>query len=79
MELECDVSAVRTVRKRHAAKLWFKSHGYDSFDQVLPTDFETLKGLLAQFGTINCGTDTAQLPLSEPVRQGSSSEAESFR
>ncbi len=52
-ELECDVSAVRTVKKRHAAKLWLKSHGYESFDQVLPTDLGALKELLSQFGAIN--------------------------
>lgn len=67
VELKCDVSAVRTVKKRHAAKQWLKSHSYDSFDQVLPTDFEALKGLLAEFETINCGADTAHFPLPEPI------------
>ena len=52
-ELECDVSAIRTVKKRHAAKQWLKSHGYESFDQVLPTDLGALKELLSQFGAIN--------------------------
>ena len=55
VELECDVSAVRTVKKRHAAKQWLRSHGYESFDQVLPTDLEPLRGLLVQFDAINAG------------------------
>ena len=53
VELECDVSAVRAVKKRHAARKWLKSHGYESFDQVLPTDLGALKELLSQFGAIN--------------------------
>ena len=53
VELECDASAVRTVKKRHAAKQWLKSHGYENFEQVLPTDLGALKGLLAQFDAVN--------------------------
>ena len=79
VELECDVSAVRTVKKRHAAKQWLKSHGYESFEQVLPSDLEALKGLLAQFEAINSGVTTPAAPMSEPVFQGSSSEAEASR
>ena len=52
-ELECDVSAVRTVKKRHAAKQWLKSHGDESFDQVLPTDLVELEELLSIFEAIN--------------------------
>ena len=57
VELECDASAVRTVKKRHAARQWLKSHGYESFDQVLPTDLGALKGLLAEFDAINFALD----------------------
>jgi len=47
VELECDVSAIRSVKKRHLAKQWLKVHGYKSFDQVLPTDLAALQQLLA--------------------------------
>ena len=67
VELECDASAVRTVKKRHAAKQWLKSHGYESFDQVLPTDLGELRGLLARFEAINCGASAPVTLLTEPV------------
>ena len=79
VELECDASAVRTVKKRHAAKQWLKSHGYENFDQVLPTDLGELKGLLSEFETIDTGVSTLTVPLSEPVFQGSSSGVEASR
>ncbi len=77
VELECDVSAVRTVKKRHAAKLWLKSHGYESFEQVLPTDLEQLRGLLAQFECINNGADVLHHAPSRPIFQAESSTARS--
>ena len=79
VELECDASAVRTVKKRHASKLWLKSHGYESFDQVLPSDFEALKGLLSEFEVINSGGSTYAVTLPEPVLHGSSREAATSR
>ena len=67
VELECDASAVLTVKKRHAAKQWLKSHGYENFEQVLPTDLGALKGLLAEFGAINSGASTPATPLTAPI------------
>ena len=79
VELDCDVSAVRSVKKRHLAKQWLKSHGYESFDQVLPTDLGELKGLLTQFEGINSGIpEHAPLAVEQAFR-GSSSEAEVSR
>ena len=79
VELECDVSAIRTVKKRHAAKQWLKVHGYENFDQVLPTDLGELKGLLSEFDAINTGVSTPTASLSVPAFQGSSSEAAASR
>ena len=79
VELECDASAVRTVKKRHAAKQWLKVHGYENFDQVLPTDLGEMKGLLAEFEAINTGVPAPTVPLSESVFQGSSSGVEVSR
>ncbi|MDG6913589.1 MAG: hypothetical protein JRN35_11005, partial [Nitrososphaerota archaeon] len=79
VELECDASAVRTVKKRHAAKLWLKSHGYESFDQVLPTDLGELKGLLTEFESINTSGIISVAPMLEPVFQGSSTGSEASR
>lgn len=59
MEMDGDASAVRSVKKRHAAKVWLKAHGYESFDQVLPSDLGALKELLAQFEVINYASETA--------------------
>ena len=78
VELECDVSAVRTGKKRHAAKQWLKSHGYESFDQVLPADLWALKGLLGLFETINAGVPTAA-GLTEPAPLGTSGEMQAAR
>jgi hypothetical protein len=74
VELECDASAIRTVKKRHAAKLWLKSHGYETFEQVLPTDLGALKGLLSQFVEINFAADTPLHSLSEPLVRVASSK-----
>ncbi|MDG6912939.1 MAG: hypothetical protein JRN35_07645 [Nitrososphaerota archaeon] len=41
------------MKKRHAAKQWLKSHGDESFDQVLPTDLVELEELLSIFEAIN--------------------------
>ena len=79
VELECDASAVRTVKKRHAAKQWLRSHGYENFDQVLPTDLWELKGLLGQFEEINTGVPSSASPLLEPVFQGTSSGVEASK
>jgi hypothetical protein len=79
VELECDVSAIRTVKKRHAAKQWLKSHGYESFDQVLPTDLGELKGLLTEFESINTSGIISVAPMLEPVFQGSSTGSEASR
>ena len=65
VELECDASAVRTVKKRHSAKLWLKVHGYETFEQVLPTDLEALKGLLAEFETINAASEASRKTMPE--------------
>jgi hypothetical protein len=79
VELECDVSAIRSVKKRHLAKQWLKVHGYDSFEQVLPTDYDALKGLLVQFEAINCAADAPYRTQSDPGFQTASSGAEAFR
>ena len=79
VELECDVSAVRSVKKRHLAKQWLKVHGYESLDQVLPTDLDALRGLLAQFEEVNYGHDVPPRSLSEPVFHTASSEAGTSR
>ncbi len=73
MELECDASVVRTVKKRRTANQWLKARGYESFDQVLPSDIGALKELLAQFEAVDYGMPV-QEPLSGPAFQGSSSE-----
>jgi hypothetical protein len=78
MELD-DVSAVRSVKKRKIGNQWLKAHGYESFDQVLPTDLAALQQLLAQFESINLAVDAPQHPLSEPVFQAASSEAGASR
>jgi hypothetical protein len=69
MELECDTSTVRTVKKRRAANQWLKVRGYESFDQVLPSDIGALKELLSQFESVNYGTEAPHPPLSEPTFQ----------
>lgn len=75
VELECDASAIRSVKKRHAAKQWLKVHGYESFDQVLPTDLEALKSLLNDFEAINNGADAIHPSLSELAFQTASDVA----
>ena len=79
VELDCDVSAIRSVKKRHLARQWLKGHGYESFDQVLPTDLAALQQLLVQFESINLADAAPQHPLSEPVFQTPSSAAETSR
>ena len=74
-----DVSAVRSVKKRNAAKVWLKAHGYDSFDQVFPMNLEVLRELLTQFESVNLADDAPQHPLSEPDFQAPSSEAGTSR
>jgi hypothetical protein len=78
MELD-DVSAVRSVKKRKIGNQWLKTHGYESFDQVLPTDLAALQQLLAQFESINIAADAPSRPLSEPVFHTVSSEAGTSR
>jgi len=78
MELD-DVSAVRSVKKRKIGNQWLKAHGYESFDQVLPTDLAALQQLLAQFEQVNYAQDAPPRSLSEPVFQAASSEAGSSR
>lgn len=79
VELECDASAIGSVKKRHAAKQWLKVHGYESFEQVLLTDLGALKEPLSSFEAINNGATTPAALLSEPVFKGFSSEAETSR
>jgi len=79
VELDCDVSAVRSVKKRHLAKLWLKGHGYESLDQVLPTDLYALQQLLAQFEEVNYAQDVPPRSQSEPAFQAPSSQADITR
>jgi hypothetical protein len=78
MELD-DISAVRSAKKRKIGNQWLKTHGYESFDQVLPTDLAALQQLLAQFESINIAADAPSHPLSEPVFHTASSEAGTSR
>ena len=78
IELECDASVVRTVKKRKGVDQWLKARGYEPFDQALPSDIGVLKELLSQFESVNYGTSSSgTLPI--PVFQGFSNEAETSR
>jgi hypothetical protein len=52
-ELVCDVSAVRTVKKKAAASRWLQSHGYADFTQVPLGNEGQVEILLAEFEAIN--------------------------
>jgi hypothetical protein len=53
VELNCDASAVRTVKKRDAAAKWLQARGYPNFTTVVARDEPSLRELLARFETIN--------------------------